>query len=223
MSTVAELLAPIRSSPLLPDVAREIDAILSAERERRTRFYQELTPEMKAEFIDGEVVLHSPARLSHLLVSSHIYTLLNDFVRRHDLGVVLYEKCLCVFPRNDYEPDIVFFTKDRLAALPLATMKFPPPDLIVEILSESTEERDRGVKFDDYEAHGVREYWIVDPEGGIVEQYVKADDGFELRMKSTTGDLKSQVISGFTAPIPAFFDAALNHETVEGFRTTRQR
>jgi Uma2 family endonuclease len=45
------------------------------------------------------------------------------------------------------------------------------PDFIVEILSPTTIKRDRGVKFDLYEKHGVREYWLVDPDGGYVEVY----------------------------------------------------
>ena len=42
-------------------------------------------------------------------------------------------------------------------------MKYPAPDFIAEILSPSTDERDRGIKFEDYAAHGVGEYWLLDP------------------------------------------------------------
>lgn len=51
-------------------------------------------------------------------------------------------------------------------------MKFPVPDLAVEVLSPSTEARDRGVKFEDYAANRVGEYWIISTEEATVEQFV---------------------------------------------------
>ena len=49
------------------------------------------------------------------------------------------------------------------------------PDLVVEILSPSTAYRDRGLKLDLYQKAGVSEYWIVDPERKVVQQYVLTD------------------------------------------------
>lgn len=87
------------------------------------------------------------------------------------------------------------------------TMKFPVPDFAVEVLSESTEARDRGVKFQDYEAHGVREYWIINAEEEWVEQYVEKAGRFELHQKSGSGEITSTVIDGFSVPVRALFDA----------------
>ncbi|WP_273215253.1 Uma2 family endonuclease [Runella zeae] len=42
---------------------------------------------------------------------------------------------------------------------------------MIEILSEGTKERDRGVKFKDYQAHQIEKYWIVDPDHQTIEQY----------------------------------------------------
>jgi Uma2 family endonuclease len=76
----------------------------------------------------------------------------------------------------------------------------------VEALSPSTEERDRGIKFEDYAAHGVGEYWLVDPENEIVEQYRLVDETYELVMKSKTGEIESAVVDGFVIPVRAVFD-----------------
>lgn len=216
MNAVRDLIAPIQSSPLLPELVEELSLILAAERQRRGKFYEEMTPEMKVEFISGEVVMHSPARNSHLDVTFNIGTLLGSFVRAKGLGEVKLEKCLCFFPRNDYEPDVVFFGLAKAATLQPDTMKFPVPDLVVEVLSESTAERDRGLNFQDYEAHGVLEYWIVDAEEKVIEQHVLRDARYELRMKSGSGTLTSEAVRGFKIPVEAIFDSKVNTESLRG-------
>ncbi len=205
-------LEPILHSPRLPDIAAVLNERLRDETTRRERFYEEMSDDQKAEFIDGEVVMHSPARNRHLTAKLKLAKLMDTFVDRHGLGAVRDEKCLCVFPRNDYEPDIVFFGPEKASRFHSNTMKFPVPDFAVEVLSETTERFDRGVKFEDYEAHGVQEYWIIDPTEGreTVEQYVLEDGSFQLRLKSGSGEIASQVILNFCIPIRAIFDTKEN-------------
>ncbi|MEO8352727.1 MAG: Uma2 family endonuclease [Chthoniobacteraceae bacterium] len=204
-STLERLIEPIRHSPQLVEAVDLLQQQIRSERERRERFYEEMTPDQKIEFIDGEVMPQSPARNVHLDVTRWIAALLGSFVDSSDQGEVKVEKCLCVFPRNDYEPDIVFFGPEKVAAFGSATMKFPVPDLAVEVLSSSTEHRDRGVKFEDFQAHGVREYWIVDAERAVIEQYVLGADGYDLVLKSGSGELRSVVVDGFIIPVRACF------------------
>lgn len=203
---VEQLLA----SPTFPEELSRLNAAMNEERARRARFYEEITPEMKAEFINGRVIMHSPATNEHSEIRALIVKLLSTYVELHELGAVRDEKALCVFPRNDYEPDIVFFGPAKTAKLRRATLKFPVPDFVCEVLSTSTARRDRGVKFQDYEAHGVREYWLVNPERRELEQYVLERGRYALRMKSRTGEVASVAIDGFRAPLPAFFDARAN-------------
>ncbi len=207
-------LSPILKSPRLPDIAATLVNRLRDETERRERFYDEMSDDQKVEFIAGEVIVHSPARNRHLCAKLELAALLKYFVNHHRLGEVRDEKCLCVFPRNDYEPDVVYFGHEKSAAFTKQTMKFPVPDLAVEVLSDTTEQRDRGVKFEDYEAHGVREYWIVDAEAESVEQYVLEEGAFRLLLKSGSGDIESRVVTGFRIPIRAIFDSATNLETL---------
>jgi Uma2 family endonuclease len=201
---------PLMHSPCLPEIAEALQSRVRQEDVRRQRFYEETSGDQKAEFIDGQVVLHSPARNRHLIARQHLETLLRTYVSVHGLGQVRSEKCLCVFPRNDYEPDVVFFGPKKAAELTADTLKFPIPDFVVEVLSETTESQDRGVKFEDFQAHGVAEYWIVDPDAEFVEQYVRRDDGFQLVLKSGSGEITSSAIAGFSIPIRAIFDPAEN-------------
>ena len=214
MSSVDRLIEPLRHSPQLPQAIAILQSELDSERERRDQFYHDMTPDQKIEFIDGEVVLHSPARNRHLDITGNIFQLLKTFVTIHGMGQVKSEKCLCVFPRNDYEPDVVFFGPDKSAILTPDTMKFPVPDLAVEVLSQSTAARDRGVKFEDFSSNGVAEYWIIDADEAIVEQYLLENGEYRLALKSGTGLLKSRVIDGFAINIEAIFNEKENIQAI---------
>lgn len=208
--TADPVLEPLLHSPRFVEYVDQLTAFMADEAARRERFYEEMTESEKVEFIEGEVVVHSPARSAHLIARQNIERLLSTFVISHGLGVVNSEKCLCVFPRNDFEPDIVFFGPEKAVLINPQTMKFPTPDFAVEVLSNSTAYRDRGVKFRDFEAHGVGEYWIVDADAEVVEQYVVRDGRFVLALKSGSGEIASVVVPGFRVPIRSFFDGAEN-------------
>ena len=203
-------LAPFLKSPCLPDLVAALNERLAKESTDRQRFYEEMTDEQKVEFIAGEITMHSPALNRHLVATMQLAILLDTYVKIHKLGVVRHEKCLCVFPRNDYEPDIVFFGPNKAATFVPVTMKFPVPDFIVEVLSESTEHRDRGVKFEDFEAHGVGEYWIIDADSESLEQYLNENGAYRLLLKSGSGEISSRVVEGFRIPIRAIFDSDEN-------------
>jgi Uma2 family endonuclease len=203
-------LTPLLKSPRLPDIAATLNDRLRSESIARQQFRNEMSDDQKVEFIDGEPVVHSPARNKHLFAQLKLAKLLDTYVDLHDLGEVRAEKCLCAFPRNDYEPDVVFFGPAKAGAFESETMLFPVPDFVAEVLSESTEDRDRGVKFEDYEAHGVGEYWIVDAEAETVEQHVLQEGRFQLLLKSGSGEIASRIVSGFRIAIRAMFDASEN-------------
>ncbi len=208
------------ASPTLPRHLDRLRRVLDDEATRRARFVVEIQPHEKGEFINGEIIMASPALHRHNLVSSRVVHLLNAYVRANDLGVVVFEKAMVSLTRNDYEPDVAFFERETAAGLAADTLRYPAPDLAVEILSPSSEQRDRGVKFEDYAAHGVTEYWLIDPDAETVEQYVLDESGvgaegtYALRMKSATGELESVAVEGFAVPVRALFDDAANVEAL---------
>ncbi len=200
------LLTPLLASPELPDFLDELHRVVALENQRRQRFYDELTEDDKFEFINGQVIMHSPALHRHNIVRHHLATLLRVFVEQHNLGIVCDEKALCVFPRNDYEPDIVFFGPRKARLIGPDTMKYPVPDLIVEILSPSTARFDRGVKMQDYAAHRVAEYWIVDPDRETVERHRARDRHYSKVRAQKTGAIASEAVAGFEIPVRAIFE-----------------
>lgn len=196
-----------------PDVvlfARELEAALKTESEKRKRFYEEIDEGRKMEFINGEVYFQSPARAAHVRATVNLVKLVDTFVTHHGLGFVGVEKILVSLSRNDYEPDICFFRREIADEIYPKQMQFPAPDFVVEVLSDSTERNDRETKFIDYAVHGVREYWIVDAEREIVEQYVAVAGEYDLKLKAGDGHIESHVIEGFRIAIRAIFDDAEN-------------
>ena|ERR1041385_1815003 len=200
----------ILEAPELALYEEQIRTRLADEQRRREQFREELSPSVKAEFINGDVIVQSPALARYIIATQNLLTLLDTHVKVRRLGLVLHEKALIALTRNDYEPDINFFASAKAGAIHSDQHIFPAPDFIVEVLSDSTEHRDRGIKFRDYAAHGVREYWLVDPATEIVEQYENADDKYRLRLKVNTGTLTSLVVPGFEIPVRAIFDAEEN-------------
>ncbi len=220
------------ASPALALHVSAFKRVLEEECVRRARFYDDMTESdkaefIKAEFINGEVVVHSPARIEHTEVKDRLLTLLRAYARLHDLGWVGAEKVLVSLTRNDYEPDVCFFGRATAAAFERGQMRFPAPDFAAEVLSPSTARADRTTKWEDYAAHGVSEYWIVDPEAETVEQYVlesgpegdaasdAASDApgggrYALRMKSGSGEVESAAVEGFIVPVRALFDDRAN-------------
>jgi Uma2 family endonuclease len=208
-----KVLEPLIRSPRLPAYVRQLEITLAQEGRKRQAFYESMKEGDKVEFINGEVVLHSPVKLAHNDASFSLAMLLRAFVNKHRLGKVGHEKLMISLSRNDYEPDVCYWSKEKAAQFQPDQLRFPAPDFVAEVLSESTEAIDRGVKFEDYAAHEVGEYWIVDPTGQTVEQYLLEEGQYKLALKSDVDLIESNAIAGFAIPAKAIFDEA-EHQRV---------
>ncbi len=71
---------------------------------------------------------------------------------------------------NVVEPDVLFIRTEHFHIITEAHVE-GAPDLVVEVLSPGTQDRDRGVKAHAYAQFGVEEYWIVDPENQTLTIY----------------------------------------------------
>jgi Uma2 family endonuclease len=174
---------------------------------KREAFYNLNHYDFKAEFINGEIYYHEPNTFLEWNTHSKLSSILLNYVINNSLGIVGMHKVMIALTRNDYEPDIVFFSNEKSAGFTSDQMLFPPPDLAVEILSPSTEKYDREIKYADYAAHGVTEYWIVDPEQKTIEQYLLAGKDYRLHVKlQEEGVLHSSVIQGFSIYVAEIFN-----------------
>lgn len=198
--------------PTLALEVKEIVDFLAEEAKAREEFRDKIQPHEKGEFINGETVMHSPSRDSHNVTRALIEHILRFAIQADKLeGHVVSEKALCAFTRNDYEPDVAWFGAEKSSLIGPDTTIYPVPDFIAEVLSPATRKRDRGVKFDDYAAHGVGEYWVVDADERTVEQYVPdGQGGYQLAEKLAHGDLRPRSFPGLSIPLDALFDSAAN-------------
>ena len=152
-----------------------------------------------AEWVDGQVIMTSPASLRHQVVADFLVQTLGIYVQEQQLGRIIsapFQMKLSV-PRSGREPDVLLITQEHLGRLK-HTYLDGPADLAVEVVSPESRLRDRGEKLAEYEMGGVREYWIIDPEQDRVDYYVLANDGrYERRRADTQGVYHSEVVPGF--------------------------
>lgn len=200
------IIATVLDSPIAPGIVARLQSALEIEKQRRNKFYQDIDDDMKVEFINGEIIVHSPVKKEHTDTLGLLYKLVDTYVQIQDLGFVGYEKVMISLSRNDYEPDLVYFNKSKSKDFTKGQWKFPVPDFVVEILSDGTKERDRGIKFKDFEEHGVKEYWIINTDDECIEQYELIDGKYHLKLKSTDGHIRSVAIQGLSIHIRSIFD-----------------
>jgi Uma2 family endonuclease len=161
--------------------------------------FLELAGEDSAEWVDGEVVLMSPARLEHQDVLRFLLALMDAFVQRYALGWVYFAPTVMrlVERPSGREPDILFVAREHAGRL-RETFVDGPADLVVEIVSPESDVRDRGDKFLEYEAAGIPEFWLVDLIRRYSIFYVLGDDGrYHPRALDAEGWYHSAVLDGF--------------------------
>lgn len=204
----------IMQMPHAAILAEQVKTALETEKAERLHFYKTVEENKKMEFINGEAVFQSPVKIEHNSATVRLSKLLSAFVDENDLGFVGVEKILISLTRNDYEPDIVYFNNTKSANFKIGQMQFPAPDWVIEVLSPSTEKYDRETKFQDYAAHDIGEYWIIDPEKEIIEQYFLQNKQYDLILKSNNGDVQSLTLPEFSIPVRAVFDKRINSQTL---------
>jgi Uma2 family endonuclease len=126
------------------------------------------------------------------------------YLRDNQLGEVFQVRYDVVLSDFDIvQPDIIFISNERRHLINEANFR-GVPDLVIEILSPSKRAYDEVVKFKRYDALGVDEYWIVDPERDVVNIYRRTASG--LALVPSTDPITTPVIPGFSVPVEKIFN-----------------
>ncbi len=176
------------------------------EQQRRRQFVESLSPEVKAEWIDGEAVYHSPAREIHNLIAQGLCAVLDSFSLFRERLLVRVEKAMIELERDNFEPDVcVWRAADHRFASDL--LLYPRPDLVVEVLSPRTRARDLGKKKDEYAYAGTHEYWVIDTEGPTLIRYVNEGQNFGEGVRFNRDEVfRSVWLPELTFPLAAIWD-----------------
>ena len=159
-------------------------------------FLKWLTPKKAADLIDGVPCMHSPVSIRHAKLVNSLDRLIGLYADGHRLGS-LYRELVAVrlSVRNVFLPDLAFFRTENPAQV-LDTCIRGAPDLVVEVLSPTTADRDVGPKFAEYEEHGVTEYWIIDPVA-LSHRFFRRDGEILAEYAQTVPKIVSVVLPGF--------------------------
>ena len=167
-----------------------------------------LTPDdERNELLDGELVMVPAPSLGQQRVDTKLGWRLAQFVEERDLGEVFSAPCDVVLSETDVvQPDLLFVSNERAHILFNGANVRGPPDLVIEILSPSTAERDRSLKRALYAWYGVSECWLVDPDARTVTVLLlDAGDFTEVAHYGAGQTLTSPTLPGFTANLDDIF------------------
>jgi Uma2 family endonuclease len=154
------------------------------------------------EIIDGELFVTPSPRRSHQRVVTELSRVLGNYTERTGCGEVYVAPFDVVFSLFDVvEPDILYVSKEHAAVITEKNVQ-GAPDLVVEVLSETTSDRDRSVKRKLYARYGVGEYWLIDPDMCTAEIYRRGTQGFEQVATLQPSDcLITPLLPGFSVPL----------------------
>ena len=139
------------------------------------------TPDdQRYELLNGELMRLPTPNMAHQRVLGRLGIRLSQFTQEHGLGELFLAPFDVVLSDTDVaEPDLLFISRAREHTLTDENVR-GAPDLVIEILSPSTADRDLGYKHDLYGRHGVLEYWVVDPMTKTVAVHRQQDGEREL-------------------------------------------
>ncbi len=197
MATISQSVQKLKSTddlalPPLPDRKLTFDEFFDW-----CRGYEKI----RVEWVDGEVVIMSPVDIDHCRLKNFLSGILRIFAEEHDHGLVFGSMFICRLQTETREvarmPDIFFLAADRSNLLK-PTYLDAAPDLVIEIVSPDSIDRDYREKYHDYESGGVREYWLIDPLSNQMKVWTRgAESGKFQPLLETNGQFSSTVLPGF--------------------------
>ncbi len=157
----------------------------------------------KYDMVDGVLIMAPGAEFEHGKQQAMMVHLLRQYLDTHRLGEIALEIDIFLPDAGDVlRPDISLILNQNMGIV--RKHIHGAPDLVVEVLSESTRSRDLGIKADRYLKCGVKEYWIIDPQAKTVQVWINRLNLWEKREGSTP---ESELLPGFSVAADQLFSS----------------
>ena len=168
--------------------------------------YAKTSDDERWELIHGELFVPPSPIESHQVAGMRLGIRMGLFVEEKGLGQVFSAPYDVVLSDTDVvQPDLLFVSKDRADIITADNVQ-GAPDMVVEVLSPTTAKRDWRVKLDLYSKHGVREFWLVDPQTEIVWVLLPKEGSLGIAAIYSEGDtLTSPTLEGLTLDMGEIF------------------
>ena len=168
--------------------------------------YLKTADDERYELLDGKLVTSPSPREIHQYTLGRLFLQLGTFVYGRNLGKVYCSPFDVVLSETDVvRPDLLFVSSTRTGIITADNVQ-GAPDLVIEILSPVTADRDGTLKLDLYARHGVREYWIVDPDARTVMLLWRGRGRFDVvGIYGAEQSLRSPTLRGFSIPLQEIF------------------
>ena len=168
--------------------------------------YLKTPDDERYELLDGMLVMEPAPLTTHQYVLGNLHHAVRSFLDEHNLGEVYISPTDVVLSdTNVMQPDLLFVSAERAHIVTRENIQ-GAPELVVEVLSPSTAERDKTLKLDLYARHGVKEYWLVDPNAKTVMVLLLGEHGFEAVGTYEEGQtLTSPTLAGFSLNLAGQF------------------
>jgi Uma2 family endonuclease len=166
------------------------------------------------EILDGEMILTPAPTPYHQGIIGKILFLLQTFITERNLGIVLGAPVDVIIqkdPLRTRQPDMLFLSAARSGINDIGQLRTmqvlkTPPDLVVEVLSQSSTRDEMRGKLEDYQKVGVRECWLVSPEAETVEVLQISAEGITtVSISGIDGTLNSELLKDFTPALQEIF------------------
>lgn len=194
---------------------RTIDSIIKQNEKISYEDFLELCNEdVWAEWLDGEIVMVSPASKQHQRIGSFLEKILSLYIESRNLGEVFRAPFQMRLESSGREPDLIYISSRNMERLKDVYLD-GPADMVVEIISDESRRRDQKEKFREYEIAGVKEYWLIDPIRKQAEFYQIGSDGHYYSVPADAGNIyHSEAVPGFwlkvswlwQEPLPSVWD-----------------
>lgn len=159
------------------------------------------------EVIEGDLYLSPSPSWIHQRSLFNLARRLDNWVDPRRLGkIVLAPLGVVLDDANGVQPDLMYISNERAGIISQRGLE-GPPDLVVAVLSPSTESRDRGIKFKRYGASGIPHYSMLAPETKSLEAYRLGEDGYALVGVFGQGTVfQPELFPGLEIPIDELWD-----------------